>query len=963
MSGRYAAPVEAEFGGFHMQHRERPQRAATSLVFMAVVAAIGAASASAGVVTGQVTDAGGFRSLTGAEVQLIELGRSARVQADGSYRFSDVAPGTYTLRALYAGAEPLERSVTVGPEADATTRVDLGLGIATTEILESVLVVGQRANLASALSRQRSADTVQSVLTRDAIGQFPDQNVAESVRRAAGVNVLNDQGEGRFIAIRGLSPDLNAASINGARVPAPESDVRSVALDVVPAELIESIEITKSLTPDMDGDIIGASIEIKTTSAFDRRDPFLGASAQASYNDLSGEWSPKASVDFSRRLGERFGIAGGVSYYERTFSTDNIEADGWNVSDDGVAFADTIEYRDYDVERTRLGVALSMDFRATDNTTLFARTLFSEFEDQEFRGRLIFEMDEAPASGDANSASFSSDDGQIRVERDIKDRLEAQRITSLVLGGETYSGPWTLDYRASYSKASEKENGSLDPTIFRRDFEDPGELGVTFDYSRFGQIGYTIDNGLATFLDTSEYEFEEIERTTLSLAEDEEAAAQFDVTREFSLATGTFELQGGAKLRQRQKRFDLQVDIFDGFDGDLTLADAVGPQSYGLASINPQVSPGAIRALVRNGFSAFERDDIDSTFDSAAADFSVDEDITAGYLMGRYNAGPLRLIGGVRVERTENDIRGSLVELVEEGGTRNGVVLDDDTVFITPNRFTRNYTDWLPSLNLRYEALPDLMLRAAAYRSVVRPNIGNLAPRFLVEENDDGDREGEFGNPDLEPYEATNLDLGVEWYFDSKAVLQAGLFYKEIKNFIVLAEFEDVTFNGIEASEAVIPVNGDKATVTGFEFGYQQALTQLPAPFDGLILGANYTFTDTDAQIDGRDIPLPAASRHTANLSLGYEKGALSLRLAAAFRDEYLDELGGDALEDRYVKSHLQWDLSAKYRLNPNLQLFAEFVNLTDEPYTAFQRGPGRDRLLQYEEYSWTGIVGVKASF
>jgi TonB-dependent receptor len=943
------------------QHKHR--RSLGACLLYTTLAAGFSAQALAAVVTGTVTDASGFRALGGAEVELVELQRRTRADSAGRYRFADVAPGRYTVRASYAGVAPLEQSITVGAGADDVVTADLGLGDTSEDMLESVLVVGQRANLASSLSRQRSAETVQSVLTRDAIGQFPDQNVAESVRRVSGVNVLNDQGEGRFIAVRGLAPDLNAASINGARVPAPEADVRSVALDVLPAELIESIEIKKSLTPDMDADTIGASIEINTTSAFDRRDPYLGVTAQGSYNDLTGEWSPKASVDFSRRVTERFGIAGGISYYNRAFATDNVEMDGWNETDAGVAYADTVEYRDYDVERQRLGMSLSLDFRPTDQTTLFARTLFSDFEDQEFRGRLIFEMDEEPAAGDANGARFSSDDGQIRVERDIKDRFETQRILSLVAGGQTFAGPWTFDYSASWSKAREKENGSLDPTIFRRDFEDPGELGVSFDYRDLSRIGYAVTNGAAAFLDPAEYEFEAIERTTLSLAEDEEISARVDVKKEISLSRGSLEMQGGLKLRQREKTNDAQLDIFDGFDGDLTLADVVGRQSFGIASIDPQVDPGAVRSLFRSQLAAFERNELDSTFESAVADFSVEEDITAGYLLGRYVNGPLKLVGGLRFERTENDIRGNLVELVEEGGTRGGVVLDDDTVFITPRSIQRSYSDTLPSLNLRYEARPDVLLRAAAYASVVRPNIGNLAPRFIVEENDEGEREGEFGNPDLEPYEAVNLDLGVEWYFDGKGVLQAGLFYKDIDNFIALAQFNDVTFNGIFANEALIPINGDSAEVRGVEIGYQQALTFLPAPFDGLIMGFNYTYTDTEAEVNGRSIPLPAASKNNANLSIGYEKGPWSLRLAGAYRDSYLDELGDNAEEDRYVKSHLQWDLSAKYRVSPAIQVFAELVNGLDEPYLAYQRGPGRDRLLQYEEYSWTGIVGVKVSF
>jgi len=931
---------------------------------LAILSAAFAPLVDAGTVTGRVTDASGFGSLHGAELELVELGRRTTSATDGTYRFADVPAGRYTLRARYAGADPVELNVEVTETGDGVTRANVGFGAATDDLLESVLIVGQRANLASAISLQRAADTVKSVLTRDAIGQFPDQNVAESVRRVAGVNVLNDQGEGRFIAVRGLSPDLNAASINGARVPAPEADVRSVALDVVPAELIESIEVRKSLTPDMDADTLGASIEINTTSAFDRRDPFLGFTAQGSYNDLTEEWSPKASLDFSRNFGDRFGVAGGVSYYERTFATDNIESEGWNTTDDGVTYADTLEYRDYDVERTRLGLSLSLDFRATDDTTLYARAVYSDFEDQEFRGRLIFEMDEEPFAGDANTASFSSDDGQIRVERDMKDRFEAQDITTIVLGGETFAGPWTFDYKAMWAKAREKENGSLDPVNFRRDFEEPGELEVTFDYSQLELIRYAVSPAtLATFLDPTEFGFDEVERTTLSLSEDEEVTFQLDVTREFALAQGAFEVQAGAKARAREKTFDLAVDFFDGFDGDYTLADVLGRQSYGLADIDPQSSQSGPRRFFRDNFAGFELNELDSQFESAVADYAVDEDIYASYLLGRYTSGPLRVIGGVRFERTENDIAGNLVELVEEGGSRDGVVLEEDTVFVTPQRFDRDYDNWLPSVNVRYEALSDVVLRAGYYASVVRPNIGNLAPRFLVEENDEGEREGEFGNPDLEPYEANNLDLSAEWYFSKDAVFQVGAFWKEIDNFIVLANFEDVTFNGVFANEALIPINGETADVLGFEMGYQHALTGLPAPFDGFLVGLNYTYTDAEGEIDGRTIPLPAAAENTFNATLGYEKGRVSIRVAAAYRDEYLDELGSDPIEDRYVKDHLQWDISAKFRVNPQLQLFAEFVNVSDEPYVAFQRGPGRDRLLQYEEYSWTGIIGAKATF
>ncbi|MFZ5721141.1 MAG: TonB-dependent receptor [Pseudomonadota bacterium] len=829
--------------------------------------------------------------------------------------------------------------------------------------VEELLVLGQRGSIASSVAAQRQADGVSSVLTRDDVGQFPDQNVAEAVRRAPGVNVLNDQGEGRFVAVRGLDPGLNAASINGVRVPAPESDVRSVALDVIPAELIESIEIKKSLTPDMDADTIGASIEINTTSAFKRPKPLTVISIEGSYNDATDKWSPKAAIDFSRTFGENLGVAGGLSYYKRKFATDNVEADGWDVTDGGIAYADTLEYRDYDVQRERLGGALSIDFRVDESTDLYVRGLYSRFDDQEDRRRLTFEMDEEPAGGDANTASFTSDDGQIRVERDIKDRFERQTITSLSAGGVSRAGPWTFEYSAAWAKAEEKEAGSLDPVNFRRDFEDPGDLAVTFDYTSLGKPQYLITRGQAGFLDASSFEFDKVERTTLSLSEDEEVTVRFDVKREFGLAEGTFTFQTGGKARMRDKTYDLQLDVFDGFDGDFTLADVVAPQTYGIASIDPVAGRPAVRSFFNNNLSGFELNPLDTAFEGAVEDYDVEEDIYAGYAMGRYEVGPLRLVGGVRVEHTRQDVGGNLVELVEEGAIRDGVELDEDTIFVTPTGFKRDYTDWLPSATLRYEAAPDVLVRAGVFRSIVRPRPGQIAPRFIVEENDDNEREGEFGNPDLKPYEAWNLDLSAEWYFARASVLSAGVFYKKVNNFIVDAEFEDGVFNGVAYDEALIPINGDKATIKGFELNYQQALVDLPTPFDGLLFGLNFTYTDAEGDALGRSIDLPASSKHTLNAMVGYEKGPVSLRVAASYRDKYLDELGGSADEDRYVEDHLQWDITARYRVNERVQVFGELINIGDEPYTAYQRGPGRKRLLQYEEYSWTGKLGLRATF
>ncbi len=922
------------------------------------------ATASAGTIVGTVSDPSETRGLRSAQVRIVELDRVVTTGRDGRYRFPDVPAGTYTLETRYVGADTVQTSITVSETGLTAADIILQSGSN-----NEILVIGQGATQASALSRKREADGVSSVLTRDAIGQFPDQNVAESLRRLPGINILNDQGEGRFVSVRGLDPSLNSSSLNGVRIPSPESDVRSVALDVISSDLIESIEVKKSLTPDMDGDTIGASIEINTVSAFDRKKDLLTAKIEGSYNDYAGSITPKASIDFSTRLTDDIGIAGGLSYYKREFETDNIEAEGWDINDDGIVYADEVQYRDYDVERERISASLSLDFRASDSTELYARGVYSQFDDQEFRRRTTFKLDEAATSGDANSALFDDADGEIEIERDNKDRFESQKIRSIVIGGKTEAGPWKIEYSGSWAKSSESENGSVDPTTFSNSFDGDG-LSLLFDYGDDRTPFFSYPTGGALANDASLYDLEDVELTALSDAQDEEFSARLDVSHIFAMGSGDFTLQAGFKGRWREKSFDNNVEFYEDDSGTYALDDVLGAQTYRLTDLGPFTSRRGPTEYFRANFGDFALQDIDSQFDSAVSDYVNEEDIYAGYLLGRWDSEKLRVIGGVRFERTENVISANTVTLVEEDATFNGAVVTEDTVFVTPNGFTRSYDDWLPSLNIRFEPQRNLVLRAAGYRSVVRPNLSDLAPRFAVEQNDENEREGEFGNPDLRPYEAWNFDASAEYYFSSNGAITANVFYKDIKNFIVESREEDGIRFGIAFDEAVIPINGSSADVFGIEFGISQAFTFLPDPLDGLLINFNYTFTDasgtvpTDGDInDLRTIALPSSSKHTFNAVLGYEKGPFDFRLAGTYRDRYLDELGAEASEDRYVDNHFQLDASVKFKVTKNIRLFGEWININNAKFFAYQNFDTRKRLLQYEEYGSTFKFGAKVSF
>lgn len=947
--------------------RRRPRRddewplfASKARASTALLLAVFAVTAQAGVLSGRVADATGVHGINGAQVSIEGSSRRETTDASGAFRFSGLPGGRYTIVVRYTDTLPARQTIEVSDEGVTTTELRLE---PIAGLTEEMIVIGQRASQASALSQQRFAESISSFLTKDAIGQFPDQNVSEAVRRLSGVSVQNDQGEGRFIVLRGLDPNLNSASLNGVRVTAPESDIRAVALDVVPAELVESIEVQKSLTPEMDGDAIGGAINIRTTSALDRKGAFLSVTATGSYNELMDVWSPKIGVDASTVFNERLGVSLGLSYFDRQLGSDNVEAEDWTDAE-GIVYAEGIELRDYDVTRTRIGGTLGLDFLASDTTRLFARGVYSSFEDQEFRSILAADFGDAdPVSGGADSATFSlTGDEELEVVRNIKDRNEKQEIVSLLLGGETIVDAWTLNYDWSFTQSEEDESDSPDTVDFARTFE-AGELTLSQLQTGSSPIDLrAAAESLSDFNDASSYEYDGVEFVN-GIAEDDEYAFRVDVARQLAFGDAQVELKSGVRGRLREKTYDLDLALYEDFEGEgeFLLSDVATTVDYPLSELGPVPSADAVRAILGD-FSDFELNEVETLFENAGASYNVNEDIFAGYLQATVESGRWLLVGGARVEHTRDDIKGNRVELVEEGAEFGGVTLPEDITFVTPVSFTKSDTQWLPSLNLRFAAADDVVLRAAAYRSLFRPNMEDLAPRFVVEQSQDG-REGEFGNPSLDPYVAWNLDAGAAWYFDDNAVLQAGVFYKDIEDYIFRLTLQDVDFNGVFVDEGVIPLNGDEAQVLGVEVNYQQVLDKLPGLLSGLLLGANYTYVDSEGTLNGRTVALPGTSEHVVNLVLGYEKGPVSLRLAWSYRDEYLDELSEDGETDIFIDENGQLDFSAKYNFSPKAQLFVEAINITDEPRESFVRTPAYgDRMIQYEEYSFTINVGFRAT-
>ncbi|MBK5300848.1 MULTISPECIES: TonB-dependent receptor [Gammaproteobacteria] len=817
--------------------------------------------------------------------------------------------------------------------AIASERLSAAETVANTEHVE---VVGQAASIDQALKEQRSSDSIKSVVHADGVAQLPDENVAEAVQRLPGVSVERDQGEGRFVSVRGLGPDLNSVTINGTLVPSPESERRAVALDVLPSELVQSLSVIKTLTPDMDANSLGGTVDVKSLSAFDHKGLFYTGSSEASYDKNTHQTSPKFSGAISDRFSlgdgiDNFGVAAALSWQKRDFGSDNVETGGAWDFEQGAKLQE-FEQRDYDISRERSGGGLNFDYKPDDLSSYYLRTLYSRYKDSETRNSTSLEFADPLAAGELGDAEGS---------RKLKQREETQEIQSYVLGGERMFGLWTLSGQAGYSRSSEDSPGHIANAAFNGtdDFADSGFYDNDKPRPIIGQGFYNPDN---FSLDKVDWEKQ---KTT-----DTEKNLRLDLARDYDFSGYASQVKFGGKVSRRNKDNNLDAWVYEDFD-DLGFSDEQlnlsrfqkGTVDYRLGQFGPGISGSAIKQLI-GGLN--QADFYDET-ESRVNDFKISEDINAGYLMNTIDIDDWRFIAGMRYEGTEFEAKGT--------GATDGEFQSTET--------KRRYHHWLPGLHARYQLDKNTQVRAAWTKSVVRPTFGQLAPGFVID-----DDEATFGNPDLKPLESSNLDLGIEHYMGHAGTVSAFVFYKDIKNFVYNTDLAG-TGAWADFSEAHTFANGDSAKLYGLELAYSQKFDWLPAPWNGLLLGANTTFSRSDAEIEGfdaasginrkRSIDLPNQSDTVGNLMLGWEDDKLSLRLSANYKSDYLFELASinDKAHDLHVDAQTFVDFSARYSLTKNLQVSFEAQNLTDEPYFVYTGN--RSYNGQYEEYGPTYKLGL----
>lgn len=878
-------------------------------------------------IKGHVFDAVNKSNLAGAIVK--EVGSNNQTVADQDGKFTlYTQSGKRSVQIAYLGY------------ADTTITIDVANGVSVNLLLplksistqlSSILVTGYTQGQAKALNQQKNADNIKNIVSADQIGRFPDPNAAEALQRVPGINIERDQGEGRYVLVRGLAPQFTNINVNGEQIPSPEADVRFVALDAIPSDQLASIEVSKSLTPDMDGDAVGGSVNLITRSAQSKQ-MHIGGSLVGGYNNLMKQPNVQGQLQVDKRFGkkERLGIMLNTNYYHNQLGSDNWEQ----------APADNeVELRDYELVRTRFGLSSTIDYKFNDRNEIYFRSLYSRFTDREWRRRYVF---------------IPGDD---EIEKLTKDRFESQSITTFNLGGKHNLKHFFVNYEGQYSLGEQKT-----PYDHEIGFIADLPSSISFPSNKFP----TID--AAGFNDNSNYEFNEASYgSTYAKDQNITGKIEFGIPYKLNSSNGLFKF--GGKFRAKKKSYTITNDVYES-NGGVPTADQFDEAPIKSSFLGGRYNMG--RPLYVSAFNQFfnanpglfELDVEGKAIDEALEAFEATENVYAGFAMARQQFKKLLVVAGVRYEKTNVNYQSKDVVIDAAG----------DLASIIPISGKSNYDFILPQAQFKYELNKLTNIRGAATLSYARPNFSEIIP---AQEINVEDNVANIGNAALKPTKAFNADLMIERYFGNIGVASAGVFYKKLDDFI----YRKVIFNSpypltgtplVNGIDVIQAQNGNTANLIGVELAFQRNLSFLPGFLKQLSIYTNYTYTYSQATIQSRvadaskpnateKLRLPGQANHVGNFSLGYESKKWVIRAAANFNGEYVSEVGANSNEDLYVKSRVQVDVNASYILNQRFRFFGEFLNITNQPFETYMGN--KNVLVQREFYNSWARIGLKFDF
>ncbi|HVI98142.1 MAG TPA: TonB-dependent receptor [Sphingomonas sp.] len=886
----------------------------------------------------------------------------------------------YATKAIIAGTASAI-ALTVAAPVWAQDATDTQTTAATDDASGEIVVTGIRASLAAALDAKRNANAIVDSVSAEDVGKFPNTNVAEALTLVPGVTVDRQFGQGEKVSILGTDPALNRTLLNGQTVASADwfildSPGRTFNYALLAPQLVDRVDVFKSPEARIDEGSIGGTVNVVTRRPLDM-EPFTGAAALGYlYNDRSkkGDIQGSALLSWHNDAGT-FGVLASFQRAKDRLRRDGLEsygtitADFWSGENDGGlsslnptldgdgnvvapancvgACADTLTANPdarfpnafgtsyFEQGRERLTYSGTVQWKPVEQLTLTGDYLRIDANYDNFNQSLY-----AFPGNVWNSANkltgLTVDDG-IVTSATLHNALsvfDAQyRIAEM--HSETWHGQaqweddhWSLNLEGGLSDA----DGGTKHQVFLEflnwadytvDISGAPKAPGTISYANGGVLtdasSFATDPGWSGNL---------VDKPT----KDKERYGQADLTLKFDSSLKSIQL--GYKYRHHRTSQAYAGVTVAGVSAPASLFDpsgAGGNYLDGFDGVNDQmtgrfkIDGGSMVDYVEGGDwlpdgAAFPVPSQFAAAEFTAGNWDVKENINAAYLQANFEQGALRGNVGVRYVDTKSTSAGYVCTPAVPGAACTG---EADWTWETTSK---HYSNVLPNVNVAINLRPDLIFRFAAAQVIARPNYADMTNYFWLS---DQILTGGGGNPDLDPYESTNYDASLEWYFSPNSILAAEVFYKDIGNYILQKTAPEDHYNQsldtVTTYQISRPYNAGSASAKGFAIAYQQSL---PWGFGVL---ANYTYSDASGE-DGAD--LPYNSKHQASLSPFFESGPVSIRGTYTWRSKYFT--GIDRADQMYVRDSANLDVSATYNFTENLGLTLSGMNLTDSQYYAY---------------------------
>ncbi|MBW1656014.1 TonB-dependent receptor [Flavobacterium plurextorum] len=944
------------------------------ILFTAVFSVCSLASNYAQTIKGVVTSDAG--TLPTANIAGKTFNNSAISDLQGAFTLTAPSEGEVTIEISYIGFETKSITVTLVKGIN-----DLGLIQMSPDgsaALKEIVVKGTMApSQAKAYSIKKNSLAIMDVMAADAIGKLPDRNAAEAVQRMQGVAVARYHGEADQATVRGTPFAWTSTLFNGNRLPS--SNVmgnRSSVLDAVPSEMIQYVQVAKAITPDMEGDAIGGSINFITRTAPTKR--VLNVSAAGGYNTFSENGTYNASVTYGDRFfNNKLGIIVSGAIWSRQWGSDEFAATyntGATVMEQKKSL-NTVLFKRYMGERETKGLNVGAEYKLTSSDKIFFRAMANKFDDI----RPVYES--------------YIDYTNSRFQYNYRYSHYQTALNGFEVGGEhQMSEKFKLDWSYSNHKSEyyldtppTSGNKGLPIATFRQkitggfnDLSSDGKRYWGFDSPN--GVGGTVDHfetGLANpneVMDPTKLLLNQLVIAQLDNSERDQIG-QVNLKVE---ASSKVNLKFGAKYRHKDRTntYGSNYVYLPGAAVGIPNSPALVPLSAlqttsfpsgskFFANMNGDFNSFIVNPLTKdqlfnmygqsfqtaNGFMDF------TSKTNATSFYTGDENVIAGYAMAEIDATDnLKIVGGLRNEYTAMTLN----------GTKATTTGTPAVITLSPSVVENNYNSFLPMLHLKYKLNDKSNLRAAYTRTFVRPNFGDMTPGSSTNTTSSPQTITQ-GNPDLKPTFSNNFDLMGEYYFDNVGILSGGAFYKNITDVV----FTDVSMQNVDGSDYLVTQakNLNKASLYGFEAGINKRFDFLNGFWSGFGVEFNYTFIDSNTEVprvNGTAVyndktSLPNQSKNLFNAILFYERNGVMVRLAGNYRGKSVETINQQLGPDYYIwtDSNFTIDASATVNINKKLKVFIELNNLSDSPVKMFM-GNDKRRITSQEWYGSRGQAGIR---